>query len=67
MKKKLTDTDRLNWLELRNDAMVVTDYETGLVGISEWKGNVNDRYVVELSTGCIGLRDAIDFAIRTTK
>jgi len=60
----LTDTDRINWLETRSEAMILTDHETGEYGIAEYRGNINNRVFTQL-TPCEHetLREALDAAI----
>jgi hypothetical protein len=59
----INDTDRLDWLEALSDPMLLSDYETGLWGVAEYRGSINDRYIVHLSKEHQTLRHAIDAAM----
>jgi hypothetical protein len=60
----ITDTDRLNWLETRNDPQLYACYESGLWGVAEYQGTINDRELVWLAEEeHETLREAIDAAM----
>lgn len=62
------DSARLEWLASRSEITCCVDYETGLFGIYEMQGNINDRRLVWLvAEENESLRAAIDAAMAMEK